>query len=296
MYGMVLVPLLLTAGLIQDPPARRLRPPDAELPLEFSGIIGLRELKDGRVLITDRVENRLYVVDFRSGRREEVGRVGSGPGEFRVVSPLFAIGSDSTVMVDAADRGRWLILHGSNIVATLTVQSTPFGARYADLLGIDRSGRVLAAVLRPAAGRSVDSLDLVTAQWTSGSPTRPELEAVATIRSGFPSSAFTSQGIVAFPARDSVSVPLARMLRDEAVPFRGWVDCPGPSCRAPGGMDPAGGGESSGTTRTQCSGPTGIRACASRGSCRKDCTDIRSIHANGAGNAGGLAPRGSTAR
>ncbi|HJR34818.1 MAG TPA: hypothetical protein VJ817_07720, partial [Gemmatimonadales bacterium] len=56
--------LLLTVLLVpQQPPVRevRLGPPAATLTHEFTQIRGVRELPDGRLLVSDRLEPALYV-------------------------------------------------------------------------------------------------------------------------------------------------------------------------------------------------------------------------------------------
>ena len=63
----------------QAPPSLTLKPPDAQLEAEFSGIRGVRELSGGLLLIADRADNRLVAADFRSGRISFLGRVGAGP-------------------------------------------------------------------------------------------------------------------------------------------------------------------------------------------------------------------------
>jgi hypothetical protein len=123
-----------------------LQPPDATLSEEFAVIGSLRELSDGRVLITDERENRIVVADFVSGVVQPVGRRGRGPGEYEQVSRLWAIGGDSSVMADRFSR-RWLFFDGSRIVSTLSSDAAAIRMIGPGLIqGADRFGRIVAKV------------------------------------------------------------------------------------------------------------------------------------------------------
>jgi hypothetical protein len=102
----------------QDPAPSSLRPADATLGEPFTGIYSVRELQDGRVLISDNGhDNRLVVADLRSGRVRMVGNVGAGPGEYRAPGRLYALAGDSTLFIDSPQHGYWwLLLHRDSIV------------------------------------------------------------------------------------------------------------------------------------------------------------------------------------
>ena len=108
----------------------------------------VRELEDGRLLVSDIGENSLYVVDFQSGRVAKVGTIGEGPGEYQWPGHLFALGGDSTLFTanDASGGHRWLIMVGDSFVETTNPPEPIFRRLYGtgeELLGVDRSGRVL---------------------------------------------------------------------------------------------------------------------------------------------------------
>jgi hypothetical protein len=86
----------------------RLGPPAATLAEEFSAIRGVRELPDGRLLVSDYVDERVVLVDFDRGSVIPRVRQGSGPGEARLPSRLVAFG-DSTLLVDLGNN-RLLVL------------------------------------------------------------------------------------------------------------------------------------------------------------------------------------------
>lgn len=104
----------------QNVPIVRLAPPNARLAEDLFGLGNGRELADGRLLIGEGSLNsrRLLVVDFQRGTTQQIGRRGQGPGEYRIVSRLLTLASDSTLFV--ADDMRWLVLSGSRIVRTIS--------------------------------------------------------------------------------------------------------------------------------------------------------------------------------
>lgn len=106
----------------------------------FSGIRAIRELSDGRVLVSLSSDPHLVVADYQTGSFEQVGSVGSGPGEYRGVTAVFALSGDSTLVLDA-QQARWVILSGTKPVATLRSRTRGMWAEMVD--GADTLGRVL---------------------------------------------------------------------------------------------------------------------------------------------------------
>ncbi len=152
-FGGLAILLLFCLGLTvappatlraQDYPAVQLPPADRTLPgQKFSLIQGVSELADGRVLVSDGLEQSLYVVDFRSGEVRSVGSIGDGPGEFRDPGFLYPVGADSTVLTDQSTHRAFLVVgdqHPKSLsAATLLIARLSTEPP----LGIDRSGRVL---------------------------------------------------------------------------------------------------------------------------------------------------------
>ena len=134
-------------------------PPEQELPVidlppaeavfrekEFSWIASVRELLDGRLLVSDQIERALYVLDFPSGGIREIGTIGDGPEEYQWPGSLYALAGDSTLLIDAMTH-KWFLLVGDRIVETLSHTSGVRGRillRVGSLFrGADQSGRVL---------------------------------------------------------------------------------------------------------------------------------------------------------
>lgn len=135
---------LVWHGAAQGVPLLPLGMPTATLKAEFTSVAAVRELTDGRVLVTDAGEKRLYVADWRSGAVTALGREGSGPGEYQRPRNLFALSADSTLLVDALG-GRWLLLAGDSIVTTVPVSAPPIQAGARLPLGADAQGHVVAS-------------------------------------------------------------------------------------------------------------------------------------------------------
>lgn len=86
----------------QTAPARTvtLGIPDRVLQHDFTQIRGLRELADGRLLLTDRLEPAIYVVELGAGTVTRIGREGEGPYEYRLPGTLLKLPGDSTLVTD----------------------------------------------------------------------------------------------------------------------------------------------------------------------------------------------------
>lgn len=145
---------LLMLGTACSP---ELSPPDQELPVidlppaeavfgerGFSWVKSVRELSDGRLLVSDGIERFLYVVDFRSGTIAQIGSHGDGPGEYQWPGYLYPLGTDSTLFVDT-NVHRWFLMVGERIVKSLDQYALmPILLRGGtEPLGVDRLGRVL---------------------------------------------------------------------------------------------------------------------------------------------------------
>lgn len=126
----------------QQIPTVALPAANAVHPHEFSGITSLRELSDGRVIVTDGREQRLLVLDFRTGTSREIGRKGRGPNEYANVGFVHAVGGDSSIMADFLQR-RWLLLHRDSIVVTVPPDNPAAQAAGGVFLGADALGRVV---------------------------------------------------------------------------------------------------------------------------------------------------------
>lgn len=90
---------------------RALPAPDATYEEPFSSVAvgGIRELRDGRVVVADPRDKLVSLVDFRSGTAITIGREGSGPQEFGMPMRVFAAPGDSTLLLDPVNT-RYLVI------------------------------------------------------------------------------------------------------------------------------------------------------------------------------------------
>lgn len=147
-----------SAALAQIVPTRTLAKPDAEWSEPFSQISGIRELRNGSVVVADNRDKVIQLVDFKAGAMK-IGREGSGPDEYGLPSAVYAAPGDSTWVFDILNSRFLVIDPGGKAVATFTTvaggtaPSTPirgegrgggraggFGMGFAQ--GIDAEGRL----------------------------------------------------------------------------------------------------------------------------------------------------------
>lgn len=144
-----------TAAGAQGIPAERpVPPPAAEAIRGFTSVTSVRELDGGRTLVSDRGERRLYLVNWETGAVDQISRRGDGPGEYREVGWLYAVGDSETLLTDHSNR-RWILLRDINVARTFS-GTEPLNARFgARLSGVDSDGRVLASVSADRPGNVV---------------------------------------------------------------------------------------------------------------------------------------------
>jgi hypothetical protein len=100
----MLAAFLLAAPRQAPVPVVHLSRPSAVLPRDFSQIRGLRELPDGRVLVSDWTDEVVLVADLGRGTVRQIGRKGTGPREYRLPASLIPLPGDSTLLVDQGNE------------------------------------------------------------------------------------------------------------------------------------------------------------------------------------------------
>lgn len=78
----------------------QLGPPDIEFDEGFGLIRGVRELSDGRVLLSDSAGKLVAFIDFEAGTMRVLGQVGRGPDEYEMPSSLVALPNDHSMLLD----------------------------------------------------------------------------------------------------------------------------------------------------------------------------------------------------
>lgn len=164
--------LLFTATvpiIAQNTPLRTLTKP-AEFAQPFISIAGVRELKDGRVIVAEvhLRDGTLQVVNFATGTATPVTRKGAGPGEFDGrPSRLLAFAGDTTAMYDGGNA-RFLLI-GPDAKPARTETFKPAAWTF-DLEWGDVNGRVYAALSARTIGPNqlADSAPIVRAALSTG--------------------------------------------------------------------------------------------------------------------------------
>ena len=132
------------AGAQAAPRTLTLGAPEVEHAEPFSLLAGVRELRDGRVVVADASEKRVELLDLARGTATAIGREGSGPGEWRMPAGVFPYVGDSTLLHDPGNA-RFLTLDPAGRPARAW-QFTGDPAEMVRLLGgihgVDAEGRV----------------------------------------------------------------------------------------------------------------------------------------------------------
>jgi hypothetical protein len=133
--------MLLLLALLQIPVRQvTLTAPDKVLAEPFAQLRGVRELRDGRVLLVDRLDRGLLGADFTTGAVARIGKEGRGPLEYTLLSGLIPLGGDSTLAYDEGNGRFVLVTPELRVARTFTLVlpglGLPVGAR-----GVDREGR-----------------------------------------------------------------------------------------------------------------------------------------------------------
>ncbi|MCY4573646.1 MAG: M56 family metallopeptidase [Gemmatimonadetes bacterium] len=130
---------------LQDNPIVGLAPAEQTLDgKKFGKIQSVRELSDGRVLLSDigERERYLYVADLRTDEVRSLGRIGFGPGEFLYPGFLYPLGRDSTLFTDQNTHRAFLVV-GDSHPETLGAATRLIARLSEPPWGADRFGRVL---------------------------------------------------------------------------------------------------------------------------------------------------------
>lgn len=122
---------------------RKLPAPTATHPEEFTSIRGVRELKDGRVVVIDGQDKAIHVVDLRSRTGVRIGRDGDGPGEFRLPLEIWPAGGDSALVSDMARFNELMVITAKGeIGGFVSTLDSAFSARGFVVGATDDAGRM----------------------------------------------------------------------------------------------------------------------------------------------------------
>jgi hypothetical protein len=115
---------------------------DAVITEPFTMVTGVRELPGQRAIVTDQFERRVFLVDFKTGTRQQLGRQGDGPAEYRFPMAPMGASASRTLIFDATLRRIHVLNADGSFGQSLT---PPYNAVPGGLLaarGVDAAGRV----------------------------------------------------------------------------------------------------------------------------------------------------------
>ena len=170
-------------------PELRLTKADARYPREMSSITGLVELSDGRLLLTDGLDETLLRIDLRTMKTDTVSRTGSGPGEYKTPDLLFGLPADGLLLVDLGNA-RLSFFDGAlkyRESAPITRGSPGSGLTMMIPDGVDGEGRIYYRSVMRAMDQPPDSAAVI--RWTRAGD---KTDTVAKVK--LPESKVTSSG------------------------------------------------------------------------------------------------------
>jgi len=107
--------------------ARALSRPDAEFPEPFTQVTGVRELRDGRLVVIDSRDKIIQLVDFKGGTGTKIGREGSGPGEYAFPMRLVPLPGDSSGVYDMLNSRTLVVLPDGKTGGFITTEAAAVG-------------------------------------------------------------------------------------------------------------------------------------------------------------------------
>lgn len=244
--------ILLPTGLPRANAAQepiRLGEPAGRAPESFSRVAGLRELPDGRVLVSDNRERVVRVVDFQAGRMTTVGREGAGPREYAAPGALFALPQGRSIMVDG--RNQRFLYFGPDGQPTETTPILRLSGGQGVSLGlgapggVDAQGRLYFAMQAfGGGGAPPDSIPIL--RWTPGTERvdtvgvirNPTAGAPVATRTAGTGASFSMQTPVVYRAQEQWGItPDGTLIRVMPDPYRLVVQRAGQPAR-PGAVIP----------------------------------------------------------
>jgi hypothetical protein len=89
---------------------------DHRFPIEVIEVRGVRELSDGRLIVLVREPRAILLTDSAGRSTRQIGRLGDGPGEYRSPAHIFALGGDSSLVIDYTNR-KWYLMARDRMVS-----------------------------------------------------------------------------------------------------------------------------------------------------------------------------------
>lgn len=108
-------------------PTHTLARPDARHSEPFTAVAGVRELANGRLVVVDRGEKSIQLVDLAGGTASRLGHEGGGPNEYRQPTAAFALPGDSTLVFDIGNMRYMVVAPNGTVVRTFSTMDPESG-------------------------------------------------------------------------------------------------------------------------------------------------------------------------
>ncbi len=188
--------LLVTSALsAQQPAAKSLGKPDAEFKAPFTDVTSIRELRDGRVIVSDLRDRVVQRIDFTTQTASKIGREGAGPAEYALPTRLFAANGDSTLLVDPMNR-RMLYIDTHAQARSVLAPEFSDGKRVNDLpFAVDKEGALYFYNTRSADGGRTH-LDAVIFRMVNGAAHSDTVAVLAVVKGEMSGSSSMPGGLI----------------------------------------------------------------------------------------------------
>lgn len=171
----------------QSVPTKTLSKPSVELADPLSGVLEVRERKDGRVVVLDAKDNALYLTNAALTSVSKLAREGSGPTEYRRVVQLLPRPNDTTLAYDIMNA-RFLVIDGKGVPSsTVSLRDAAGGFPVGPMAvrGYDLKGRLYYQGMKVTTGPNGPSLS-DTAPVLRLDPKKKKTDTLAAVRIGSP--------------------------------------------------------------------------------------------------------------
>lgn len=170
--------------------------PQAVSKLAFASVTAIRPLSTGEVLVLDQFGPTLYLLDARLGLERQIGRQGRGPGEYTTPSQLFALGGDTTALLETSTQELRVYSPSGEFVRSADARGCVGrrSLRVRPVRAADNLGRFYSEGQVEGEGRSPGGLVVPVVRWTESC----QVDTIARIRVP-PGSGMTSVGGIRAP-------------------------------------------------------------------------------------------------
>lgn len=207
-------------------------PPARTLSEGFTHIAGVRALSANTVVVSDQIERRVFLVDLAADRHRQIGREGSGPGEYRFPMRPLAAPDGRTWMLDASLRRMLSLTPAGTFGPSVAAPYAAVRGGLISAMGTDRTGRIYfeGNSFDAESGRFTDSVQVV--RWD---PATDRAEVVGRVWSGGRVEVARAEGTASvartsmpFPEVDAWAVlPDGRLAMVQQNPHRLHIVTPG---------------------------------------------------------------------